>query len=193
MRKYIKVIIFIIVLISFIIISGVISCLKQFPNNDTYIPQHDETPLSQPIRPGIGDIIITGPERKPLLFTIDLASNSIEIDWQQLMGTDPTATITVDGYIDDNGIFYIQKLDDAGHTNVGRIISKKMTTWRYTFYKNGNIQFYFNLPSEEEKLIIDSYDLKRNPDIADFVPIQDGMLYYIPGLSSELVKYGSIN
>lgn len=192
MKKNIK-LFFSLMLFVLVIISGIISNCKQLPNSDTFIPPYEEVPPVQPLRPGIGDIIITGPERKPLMFTIDLASNSYKIDWQHLMSTDPTATITVKGYIDNKGIFYIKQIDDAGHTNVGRMISKSMKTWRYTFYKTGNIQFYFNLPSEGAKLIIDKSDLRRNPVIADYVPIQNGILYYIPDLSTELVNYSSIH
>ncbi|MEJ2627160.1 MAG: hypothetical protein P8078_01175 [bacterium] len=191
MSKYI--IIFLCITILIIFVFYVLNELNRLPNDKISISAYDPPPPSEPIRPGIGDIIITGPERKPLLFSIDLSSNSDALDWQRLMSDDPTATITVHGYIDENGIFYIKNLDDAGHTNVGRIISKIMTTWRYTFYKIGDIQFYFNFPSKEAKLIIDISDLKRNPIIADYISIHNGMLYNILKLSTDLVNYGSIN
>ena len=191
MKKYI--ILFLSITIIVIFMLYIFSALNKLPNDRISISSYNPPPPAEPIRPGIGDIIITGPERKPLLFTIDLSSNSEAIDWQRLMSNDPNATITVYGYIDENGIFYIRKLDDAGHTNVGRIISKIMETWRYTFYKTGEIQFYFNFPSKEAKLIIDISDLVRNPIIADFVSIHNGILYNISRLSTDLVNFGSIN
>lgn len=191
MKKYIVLFLFITIVV--ICVFYILSEFNKLPNDKISLSSYDPPPPAEPIRPGIGDIVITGPERKPLLFTIDLSSNSNAIDWQRLMSNDPNATITVYGYIDENGIFYIRKLDDAGHTNVGRIISKIMETWRYTFYKTGDIQFYFNLPSKEAKLIVDISDLKRNPIIADFITIHNGMLYHISKLSSDLVNYGSIN
>jgi len=190
MTKYITILVLI---VAILFVLYLIYDYNKVPSEMVLIPSYDPPEPSQPTRPGVGDIIITGPERKPLLFTVDLSSNSNAINWQKLMGSDPTATVTVYGYIDEHGKFYIKELDDAGHTNAGRIINEAMTTWRYTFYKIGKIRFYFNLPSKEAKLIIDLSDIERNPVIAKFIPIQDGMLYNIPELSPDLINYGSIN
>jgi len=190
MMKYISILILCILIIVAIYI---ILEYDNIPSDMVLIPSYNPPEPPQPIRPGIGDITITGPERKPLLFTIDLSSNSNSINWQKLMSSDPTATVTVYGYIDNNGKFYIKELDDAGHTNVGKIINEAMATWRYTFYKIGKIRFYFNLPSKEAKLIIDLSDIDRNPVIAEFIPIQNGKLYNIPELPPGLINYGSIN
>ncbi len=194
MSRYVKIITLVIIIVIIVIIFNYVErCLNQLPDDMVSISSYDPPPPPEPIRPGIGDIIITGPERKPLLFAIDLSSNSNAIDWQKLMSSDPTATVTVYGHINKNGIFSIKKLDDAGHTNAGRIISKVMSTWRYTFYKTGKIRFYFNLPSKEAKLIIDISDLQRNSAIANFITIHNGMLFNILKLSTNLVNYGSIN
>ncbi len=190
MMKYIPIFIICIFIIAALCVIG------EYNNTSSamvLIPSYNPPEPPQPIRPGIGDIIISGPERKPLLFTIDLSSSSNSINWQKLMSNDPTATVTVYGYIDNNGKFYINELDDAGHTNIGKIINEAMATWRYTFYKVGDIRFYFNLPSKEAKLIIDLSDIERNPVIAEFIPIQNGMLYNIPELPPGLINYGSIN
>lgn len=165
------------VLITFIF-SKVQKILNFLPDDMVSIHYSNPPPPPVPTRPGIGDIIISGPKIEPLIFSVD-PSYGIPLDWSLLREKHPSADVIVYGYINSNGFLLINKIDAIGQPKAGKIIFQAIKTWKYKAFKIGEIKFYFNLPSEGRKFIIDTQNLNRNPAIADFIEIYDGRLYNI--------------
>ena len=152
-----------------------------------------EEKLDIPIRPGVRGIIISGPKIEPLNFSIDLSRPGIrELDWRELFRMDPHTDVKVECSIDENGHLSFSENDIlmAGHTEAGMIIKRVLKTWAYTPYKSGRIRFWFNLPSKGKKLVIDTQGLRRRDDIPPHIPIYEGRLYLISGISPRDIRVG---
>jgi hypothetical protein len=146
----------------------------------------EEIPV--PRRPGTRSIRIVGPPQKILKFELDFTFSPSPLDWKFLERTDKRADIMVEGRIDADGNFGIQRLRDRGHPKAGQYIKNVMSTWKFTQYMQGTIRYYFNVPTRMEhmKVQIDMRGLERN---TKFVERRDkvemGLIYYIEGIASN--------
>lgn len=157
-------------------------------------PESSEDKMEVPPRPGVQGLIISGPRIEPLYFTIDLTRTDLEnLNWKRLERTDPWADIKVKCKVDEKGrIFFSQEdIQMEGHPEAGLMIQQALRTWRFTPYKSGEILFWFNLPSKGRKLIIDISRLNRSPMVPEYVPIYNGKLHYIEGISPADVQIGT--
>lgn len=144
-----------------------------------------------PPRPGIQGIEISGPEIKAKRFEMDLSRSGLEnLNWHQLIAVDPHAQVIVNGNINSQGqlVFSQRDIRMEGHPQAGVMIERALKTWVYTPFKTGRIVFTFILPSEGKKLLIDGSNLQRKNTIPDEVPVLDGMLYHIEGVSQQEVR-----
>jgi hypothetical protein len=156
--------------------------LRSLPQDEIrlYPPDLNEM-MEIPQRPGVKGLIITGPRIEPLYFSIDLARSGIRsLDWRRLQIVDPNA----DGRL----IFSSEDIAMEGHTEAGLIIQNAMKTWLFTPYKNGRIEFWFNLPSKGKKLIINTTDLYRRASVPAHVPIYNGRLHFIDYVPQNEIK-----
>jgi hypothetical protein len=165
--------------------------IAQIPEAENIFPvavSKDEVPV--PRRPGTKSIRIVGPPLKILKFQVDFKRNPLPLDWRFLERIDKRADVMIDGEIDENGNFTIERMLDRGHPKAGQYIQKIMTSWKFVQYKSGKIKYYFNVPTKAErmKVQIDITDLSRNLKFVgrtDF--LKDGLLYYIEGLKARNV------
>jgi len=166
--------------------------LQRLPEDFVQIPFSEvEKQPEIPPRPGIRGIEISGPEIKAKRFEIDLSRSGVkELNWQQLMAVDPHAQIIVSGMVDNQGrlVFAQRDVRMEGHPLAGVMIEQALKTWMYTPFKTGPIVFTFNLPSEGKKVLVDASDLRRRDKIPEDVPILNGQLYYVDGISSQEVR-----
>jgi hypothetical protein len=149
--------------------------------------------IEAPPRPGIQGIVITGPVIEPLFFSIDLSQGSVRaLDWGRLMAIDPHADVKIACQVDDRGrLFFAQKdVLMGGHTKAGMMIQQAMKTWVFKPYKSGNLRFWFNLPSKGKKLLIGTREMVRRSDIPAHIPVYDGQLHLIQGISAEEIGVG---
>lgn len=165
--------------------------IAQIPEAENILPvpvSKDEVPV--PRRPGTRSIRIVGPPLKVLKFQIDFKRNPLPLDWRFLERIDKRADVMIEGEIDENGNFAIDRMLDRGHPKAGQYIQKIMSSWEFVQYKSGHIKYYFNVPTKAEnmKVQIDITDLSRNLKFVgktDF--LKDGLLYYIEGLKARNV------
>ena len=149
--------------------------------------------LDIPPRPGIQGILISGPTIEPLIFSIDLSKAGVRtLEWQRLQTIDPHTDVKVSGHIDTQGRLFIADRDVlmGGHTEAGMLIRQAMRTWMFTPFKGGRIRFWFNLPSKGKKLIIDTDGLMRARNIPIHVPIFEGRIHLIEGISPSDIQMG---
>jgi hypothetical protein len=149
--------------------------------------------LDIPPRPGVQGILISGPTIEPLIFSIDLSKAGVRtLEWQRLQSIDPHTDVKITGHIDNQGRLFISDRDVlmGGHTEAGLMIRQAMRSWMYTPFKNGTIRFWFNLPSKGKKLIIDTEGLTRTRDIPVHVPIFEGRIHLIEGISLGDIQMG---
>jgi hypothetical protein len=149
--------------------------------------------LDIPPRPGIQGVLISGPTIEPLIFSIDLSKAGVRsLAWQRLETIDPHTDVKVSGHIDNQGRLFISDRDVlmGGHTEAGLMIQRAMRTWMYTPFKSGRIRFWFNLPSKGKKLIIDTEGLSRAREVPMHVPIFDGRIHLIDGISPGEIQMG---
>ncbi|MBN2029350.1 hypothetical protein JW824_03810 [bacterium] len=166
--------------------------LWRLPESQITIPPIEgERELEIPPRPGIQGLIITGPVVKPLYFSVDLSKSGIRsLDWRQLQTIDPHTDVKINCQIDEQGRLVFSR-DDVlmgGHTEAGMMIQQALRTWIYTPLKTGPIQFWFNLPSKGKKLVIDMGDLRRKENIPPHIPIYNGQMYLIDGISYQEIE-----
>jgi hypothetical protein len=163
--------------------------LWRLPQSQIIIPPIEgKRELEIPPRPGIQGLVIAGPIIKPLFFSVDLSKSGIRsLDWQQLQSIDPHTDVKVNCEIDEQGRLVFSKEDVlmGGHTEAGMMIQQALRTWIYTPLKTGPIQFWFNLPSKGKKLIINMQDLKPKGNIPAQIPIYNGQMYLIDGISYQ--------
>ncbi len=153
----------------------------------------EEEKLIIPPRPGVRGIEITGPQIKPLFFSVDLSRAGVHsLDFLQLQLVDPHADVKVTCTIDEQGRLLFSQKDILmeGHTEAGLMIQKALKTWIYTPYKLGTIKFWFNLPSKGRKVIIDLKNMKRKDSIPRHIPIYTGQIHLIDGLENSDIKIG---
>ncbi len=166
--------------------------LWRLPESEITIPPIDgERELEIPPRPGIQGLVITGPVVKPLFFSVDLSKSGIRpLDWHQLQTIDPHTDVKINCRVDEQGrlIFSRDDVLMGGHTEAGMMIQQALRTWTYTPLKTGSIQFWFNLPSKGKKLIIDMHDLKRRETVPPDIPIYNGHMYLINGISYQEIE-----
>ena len=146
--------------------------------------------LEIPPRPGIQGIVITGPRKEPLFFSIDISKAGIQsLNWHDLEALDPHADVKVSCFVDDRGqlIFSQDDVRMGGHTEVGMRIQSALKTWMYKPFKTGMIQFWFNLPSKGRKLVIDTSGLRRKAGIPEDVPILYGQIHLVEGIPSSQI------
>ena len=149
--------------------------------------------LDIPPRPGIQGVLISGPTIEPLIFSIDLSKAGVRtLEWQRLETIDPHTDVKVSGQIDSQGRLFISDRDVlmGGHTEAGLMIQRAMRTWMYTPFKAGSIRFWFNLPSKGKKLIIDTDGLVRAREVPSHVPIFEGRIHLIEGISPSDIQLG---
>ncbi len=149
------------------------------------------TEMNIPERPGVQGILISGPKIDPLFFSIDLSKSGVmQIDWQYMISLDPGTDVKVNGVIDNKGRLHFNQEDVlmGGHTKAGNYIQKILRTWRFTPYREGHIQFWFNLPSLGKKMIIDMRELKRKSSIPEYIPIYTGKVHYIENIPHTVVQ-----
>ncbi len=173
--------------ITFIIIKQI--AFWRLPFDRVQIPSllyHEKIEI--PPRPGIKGIVISGPEIKPAVFEIDLSqAGVIPLDWNRLNSVDPHADIKVKCTLNKQGRLTFSRNDILmeGHTEAGVMIQNALRTWIYKPYKMGIIKFWFNLPSKGKKLIIDTGGLYRRGELPQYVPLYDGLIYYIEGITID--------
>ena len=146
--------------------------------------------LEIPPRPGIQGIVITGPRREPLFFSVDISKAGIQsLNWQDLEALDPLADVKVNCFVDERGQLSFSQNDVrmGGHTEVGMRIQRALKTWMYKPFRTGMIQFWFNLPSKGRKLVIDTNGLRRKAGIPEDVPILFGQIHLVEGIPSNQV------
>lgn len=153
--------------------------------------------LTIPPRPGIQGVVISGPILKDLVFDIDLSAAGLTaLDWNRLENIDRTAVVSIRAKVNTRGELMFDRMandiKDSGHPDAGRYIERVLSSWVYFPYKSGDISFYFNVASRGSKLIIDAHELEQADHIDDLIYVKNGLLYYIDGLSSRDVKYGTI-
>lgn len=170
--------------------------LWRLPMEQVKIPvQGKIDKLIIPPRPGIRGIVISGPVIEPLFFAIDLSKAGVRtLNWRQLMAVDPNADVKVKCTIDKHGQLSLHRRDllMEGHTEAGMLIRQALLTWRYTPYKSGTIQFWFNLPSKGKKLIIDTQELYRRDRIPLQIPVYDGQIHLIDGIPAHEIQLGTL-
>lgn len=192
MKSIIRLFLFIVICLSGVLYAWRTLWLASMPQSERNLPMNNASQqIDIPERPGVKGIMISGPTIEPLLFAIDLSkSGLVELDWQYLMAIDPNADIKINGTIDSKGRFHFSQEDVLmeGHTQAGLIIQKALQSWLFKPYKEGKIQFWFNLPSRGHKLIIDVGEMERKKSIADYIPIYHGQMYHIKNMNSGLVK-----
>ena len=161
------------------------------PSRKNLVYANAPTEINIPQRPGVQGILISGPKIDPLFFSIDLSKSGVrQIDWIYLMSIDPGADIKVNAVIDSKGRLHFSQ-DDVfmgGHTKAGLYIQEIIRSWRFTPYREGNIQFWFNLPSVGRKLIIDMRDMHRKESIPEYIPIYTGKVYYVENISLSEIQ-----
>lgn len=166
--------------------------LHRMPEDALQVPTSEiEKQPEIPPRPGIQGIEISGPEIKAKRFEIDLSRSDLEsLDWKLLLATDPHAQIIVIATIDNQGnlLFSERDVRMEGHPQAGVMITRAMKTWVYTPLKTGSIGFTFNIPSEGKKLLVDASGLRRKESISKEVPILDGQLVFINGISPAEIR-----
>ncbi|MCG8608612.1 hypothetical protein MJD09_26950 [bacterium] len=146
----------------------------------------EEIPV--PRRPGTQSIRIVGPPQKVLKFELDFTFSPSPLDWKFLERTDKRADIMVEGRIDADGNFGIQRVRDRGHPKAGQYIKNVMSTWKFTRYMEGTIRYYFNVPTRMEhmKVQIDMRGVVRNPKFVERRDkVEIGLIYYIEGIDSN--------
>lgn len=189
-----------IVLWLFLILLGCFLCLmgwreiqlRRLPQDEVrlYPPDLNEM-MEIPPRPGVKGLMITGPRIEPLYFSIDLAKSGIRsLDWRRLQIADPNADVKISGQVNEDGRLTFSSDDIAmeGHTEAGLMIQNAMKTWLFTPYKNGRIEFWFNLPSKGKKLIINTTELSRRTSVPAHVPIYNGRLHFIDYVPQDEIK-----
>lgn len=156
--------------------------------------------LKVPPRPGVGSIVITGPVLEDLIFDLDLRTAGLRpINWNRLSTLDPTARVTVRARVSSTGELNFSRankdIQDSGYPEAGKYIEQVLSTWKYFPHKTGTIRFYFNVGSRGNKVIIDANenDLRKSPDVPDKIRVRNGQMYYIQGLNSSQVGYGSVS
>lgn len=165
--------------------------ISQIPveqKNIPFLASQEEIPV--PRRPGTQSIKIIGPPLKILKFQLDFKQNPLALDWNYLETIDKSADVLIEGHVDANGNFFINRVKDRGHPEAGRYIKKVLDSWKFVQYKMGPIQYYFNVPSRMEnmKVQIDLRKLKKNPRyVSPMDLLKDGMVYYIAGLERKNV------
>ncbi len=191
MKSIIKIILSIIFCGSLILYGVRVLWLAAMPQSERNLPFNVPQQIDIPERPGVRGIVISGPTVEPLLFSIDVSkSGLLELDWQYLMAVDPNADIKINARIDSKGRLHFAQEDVLmeGHTEAGLIIQKALQSWIFKPYKEGEIQFWFNLPSRGDKLVIDVSQMKRKKTIADYIPVYLGQMHYISNINSSLIQ-----
>lgn len=166
--------------------------LTTMPYSERELPFSDAPQqINIPERPGVKGILISGPRIDPMFFCIDVRKPGlVELDWDYLMAIDPNADIKINGRIDSKGRLHFNQEDIQmeGHTEAGLMIQKALQSWMFTPVKEGEIQFWFNLPSRGNKLIIDVRQMKRKKNIPDYIPVYLGQLHYIRNINSGMIQ-----
>ncbi|NQT25456.1 hypothetical protein HQ585_08875 [candidate division KSB1 bacterium] len=166
--------------------------IRSLPQDEVRIFPPDLNEMMEiPPRPGIKGLMITGPRIEPLYFSIDLAKSGIRsLDWRRLQIVDPNADVKINGQINEAGrlTFSSDDISMEGHTEAGLIIQNTMKTWLFTPYKNGRIEFWFNLPSKGRKLVINTKELIRRASVPAHVPIYNGRLHFIEYVPQNEIK-----
>lgn len=165
---------------------------RMLPQDEVRLFLPDKTEMMEiPPRPGVRGLMITGPRIEPLYFSIDLAKSGLRgLDWRRLQIVDPNADVKIVAQINENGRLLFSPDDIAmeGHTEAGLMIQNAMRTWLFTPYKQGRIEFWFNLPSKGRKLIINIKGLERRASVPAHVPIYNGKLHFIDYVPQSDVK-----
>ncbi len=144
----------------------------------------------------IQDPVIADPMVQTLFFSIDSSKEGIQpLDWYQLKIIDPHTDVKVSCQIDAQGRLTFSKEDVLmeGHTEAGMIIQGALRTWIFTPFKTGTIQYWFNLPSKGKKLIINVKGLNRGEGIPQDIPISNGQMYLIEGISLQEIGIQSFD
>lgn len=163
------------------------------PLNATGIPfRAYKFKLTIPPRPGTQGIIIMGPEIEKLYFEIDGTKAGLrKLDWSKLENIDRLADVTVKATVNPDGSLTIDResdVKDEGHPDAGREIFNVLRTWVYTPYKTGEIRFWFNTPSKEKKLTIETRRLETPRKYRKY-SVTDRLLYYIEGVNEVGLGY----
>ncbi|RPH90324.1 MAG: hypothetical protein EHM72_19270, partial [Calditrichaeota bacterium] len=113
--------------------------IPSFAKPDTLLP---------PPRPGIQGIIISGPVIEDLTFQINPSAPALApLDWNLLVGMDPTARVMVKAFVARDGSLLLSRADgdirDSGHPRAGEYIESVLRNWTYFPYKTGTIRFFF--------------------------------------------------
>lgn len=160
--------------------------MSQIPVVERTIPQPmTKEKIPAPKRPGTQSIRIVGPPLKVLKFQIDFKRHPRPLDWNYLEQIDKRADVSVTATIDANGKLFIDRVIDKGHPKAGQYIKEILTSWSYLQYKTGDIKFYFNVPTRDErrKLQIDLRGLQPNRRFVGYKDlVKDGMVYYVEGI-----------
>jgi hypothetical protein len=139
-----------------------------------------------PRRPGTSGVNIDLPQDPPNLFSIDLG-RSAYFNWSDLVDIDPLAVVKVEGNIRPNdGRYVINRVIDPGHSDAGAFLREKIGNWVYLPLKSGELNFFFNLASKQQKVDITT-DLHKNPDKKE-LNITEGKLHAIEGLDSQWIR-----
>ncbi len=165
--------------------------VNEIPAAQKIIPfqvNDDQIPVLK--RPGTKSIRIVGPIQTVLKFQLDFRRRPQQLDWNYLQRIDKKAEIFVQGTVQPNGNFFIEKLQDRGHPKAGSYIRKVLNSWKFSPYKIGAINYYFNVPTRMErmKMQLDLTGLSKNPKyLGPNSLIKNGLLYYVEGISRNNV------
>ena len=165
--------------------------INEIPAAQKVIPfqvSDDEIPVLK--RPGTKSVRIVGPPQTVLKFQLDFKRRPQKLDWNYLQRIDKKTEIFLQGRVETDGNFIIEKLQDRGHPKAGLYIREVLNTWKFYPYKIGAISYYFNVPTRMErmKMQIDLTGLSKNPKyLGPNNLIKNGLLYYVEGIGRKNV------
>jgi hypothetical protein len=138
-----------------------------------------------PARPGSnGKSVGTGTNQP--FFQIDIPRCNQSLDWDELVGLDPTADIEIFGMIDQNGKLSITKSYIGTHTVAGERIIQAISTWNYTNTKTGEIRFWFNLGANFVQ--VDVRGLKSSLKNVSDEDMKIGLCLWISGIPQNAYR-----
>jgi len=165
--------------------------LSAIPAAEKRIPfRLEEEEVPTPKRPGTRSIRIVGPPIKTLRFELDFRRQPRPLNWRYLERIDKRADVMLEGFVDAEGLFVINRVNDRGHPKAGRYIREILGTWRFMPYKTGRIRYYFNVPTNMEhmKVQIDLRALQKNKRyVGLYDEVEDGMIYFFEGIDQNNV------
>ena len=137
-------------------------------------------------RPGVGKIIISGPPKKEIIFSIDTNTPGIK----RLNITDLTNEVKVKSYLRE-GSLVLQTVTAGGNAADESLVKEVLNTWGYTPYKEGPLYFRFNPSSFGKKITVDDSQLFRTEKAGDHL-VQRGRLDLTTQVDPGEIEYGIV-